>query len=100
MMHSRAVANEVSYVSVHIAIVLVQRCLCLYINQPSCVSAKSIRLSDKCLGAGGHYLTGPIYVCGAEPGDVLEVLPLGPLYDSSDLIACVFTYAALCNIPR
>ena len=22
---------------------------------------------------GGHYMTGPIYVCGAEPGDVLEV---------------------------
>ena len=25
--------------------------------------------------AGGHYMTGPIYVCGAEPGDVLEVRP-------------------------
>lgn len=23
---------------------------------------------------GGHYMTGPIYVCGAEAGDVLEVL--------------------------
>ena len=31
------------------------------------------------LSAGGHYMTGPIYVCGAEPGDVLEVSPLGLL---------------------
>ena len=24
-------------------------------------------------GDGGHWMTGPIYVCGAEPGDVLQV---------------------------
>jgi acetamidase/formamidase len=24
-------------------------------------------------GFGVHVLTGPVYVCGAEPGDVLEV---------------------------
>ena len=24
-------------------------------------------------GDGVHILTGPIYVCGAEPGDVLQV---------------------------
>ncbi|KAK9814840.1 hypothetical protein WJX72_012452 [[Myrmecia] bisecta] len=23
--------------------------------------------------SGGHYMTGPVYVCGAEPGDVLQV---------------------------
>lgn len=26
-------------------------------------------------GDGVHILTGPIYVCGAEPGDVLQVRP-------------------------
>jgi acetamidase/formamidase len=25
------------------------------------------------VGDGVHIMTGPIYVCGAEPGDVLEV---------------------------
>lgn len=30
-------------------------------------------LIDKGVDAGGHYMTGPIYVCGAEPGDVIEV---------------------------
>lgn len=25
------------------------------------------------VGDGVHILTGPIYVCGAEPGDVLQV---------------------------
>ena len=30
------------------------------------------------LNAGGHLMNGPIYVCGAEPGDVLEVLPIAP----------------------
>lgn len=53
-------------------------------------------LGDKCLCAGGHYMTGPIYVCGAEPGDVLEVLSLGPLYYSSDHIHYVYSHAALC----
>ncbi len=24
-------------------------------------------------GDGSHIMTGPIYVCGAEPGDVLQV---------------------------
>jgi len=23
--------------------------------------------------SGGHFMTGPIYVCGAEPGDILQV---------------------------
>ena len=32
-----------------------------------------------CVCAGGHYMNGPIYVCGAEPGDVLEVLHLYPV---------------------
>src|SRR4026209_1171657 len=31
-------------------------------------------VTDK--GPGGHILTGPVYVEGAEPGDVLEVLIL------------------------
>ena len=36
-------------------------------------SVKAIyeKVTDK--GPGGHILTGPIYVEGAEPGDVLEV---------------------------
>ena len=25
--------------------------------------------------SGGHFMTGPIYVCGAEPGDILQVCP-------------------------
>ena len=29
-------------------------------------------------GDGVHLLTGPIYVCGAEPGDVLQVI--SPIY--------------------
>ena len=32
------------------------------------------------MAAGGHWLAGPIYVCGAEAGDVLQV---------SDLYACI-----------
>lgn len=24
-------------------------------------------------GEGGHWLTGPVFVCGAQPGDVLQV---------------------------
>ena len=31
--------------------------------------------------SGGHFLTGPIYVCGAEPGDVLQVCYCNPSYD-------------------
>ncbi len=30
-------------------------------------------LTDKGVDAGGHYMTGPIYVCGAQHGDVIEV---------------------------
>ena len=30
-------------------------------------------------GDGVHVLTGPIYMCGAEPGDVLQVLFLSLL---------------------
>jgi acetamidase/formamidase len=33
----------------------------------------AIRSSTKERGPGGHFLTGPVYVEGAEPGDVLEV---------------------------
>jgi acetamidase/formamidase len=34
---------------------------------------EAIRKSPKERGPGGHILTGPVYVEGAEPGDVLEV---------------------------
>src|SRR4051794_26309269 len=34
---------------------------------------KAIHAEVKDKGPGGHILTGPIYVEGAEPGDVLEV---------------------------
>ena len=34
---------------------------------------EAIRNAQKDRGPGGHFLTGPVYVEGAEPGDVLEV---------------------------
>jgi acetamidase/formamidase len=40
-------------------------------------SLRSITEQVKDKGPGGHILTGPIYVEGAEPGDVLEVEILG-----------------------
>ncbi len=38
----------------------------------TCLCGRCV-LTDKGVHAGGHYMTGPIYVCGAEPGDVIEV---------------------------
>src|SRR5262249_26320771 len=40
-------------------------------------SLRDIEDQVKDKGPGGHILTGPIYIDGAEPGDVLEVRILG-----------------------
>ena len=49
--------------------------------------------ANNALSAGRHYMTGPVYVCGAEPGDVLEVLPLGPVLFGRGETCCN------CNCP-
>lgn len=65
--------------------------------------------SDRRVGPGSHLLTGPIYVNGAEPGDVLEVqleaitpsLPVGfnAIRSGWGALATQFTESALRFIP-
>lgn len=40
-------------------------------------------------GEGVHILTGPIYVCDAEPGDVLQVRTVLPCCTSAAVLCCV-----------
>ena len=54
-----------------------------------------------CVCAGGHYMNGPIYVCGAEPGDVLEVLLLcpAPLHGPYSLTCTYAACTMLSSLP-
>lgn len=58
-------------------------------------------------GDGVHVLTGPIYVCGAEPGDVLQIDILdlkprpnpstGKTYGMCEYFTCAKVITALCH---
>ena len=46
-------------------------------KQPTLSSRIQPDAADVLLGAGGHFMNGPIYVCDAQPGDVLQARPPG-----------------------
>lgn len=56
-----SLGSDISHIIIHDHL---RACVCL---MSLCVSVCVF------IGDGSHIMTGPIYVCGAEPGDVLQV---------------------------